>query len=66
MKDMVILDAQDDGVGFQLDQQAVDILSLAGGYGLKAMGERLSQLGGSLQIESFPGAGTTVVAQLPL
>jgi signal transduction histidine kinase len=66
MEDLVILDVQDDGVGFQFDQQVTDLLSLAGGYGLKAMSERIAQLGGSLQIESMAGEGTTVVAQIPI
>lgn len=66
MEDLVILDVQDDGVGFQPAQQLADLLSMNGGYGLQAMSQRLFQLGGSLEIESATGEGTTVVAQIPI
>jgi two-component system, NarL family, sensor histidine kinase DevS len=36
------------------------------GLGLLGMGERLALLGGKLKIESSHGAGTTIVAELPL
>ncbi len=36
------------------------------GLGLLGMGERLALLGGKLKIESSPGAGTTIVAEVPL
>ena len=36
------------------------------GLGLLGMGERLALLGGKLKIESNPGAGTTIVAEVPL
>jgi signal transduction histidine kinase len=50
----------DDGRGF--DQTAVreDALGLVG------MRERLALVGGTLEIESTPGAGTTIAAQVPL
>jgi signal transduction histidine kinase len=34
--------------------------------GLLGMGERLALLGGKLKIESSPGAGATIVAEVPL
>ncbi len=37
-----------------------------GGMGLLGMGERLALLGGKLKLESSPGAGTTIVAEVPL
>lgn len=55
--DEVRLDIVDDGVGF--DQRA------AGGFGLRAMRERLAELGGTLVVESAPGDGTAVAATLP-
>jgi signal transduction histidine kinase len=51
---------EDDGAGF--DQRAVREESV----GLLGMRERLALLDGHLEIESRPGAGTTVVAEVPL
>jgi signal transduction histidine kinase len=51
---------EDDGSGF--DQRAVREESV----GLIGMRERLALLDGRLEIESRPGAGTTVVAEVPL
>ncbi len=50
---------EDDGRGFAAG---------AGGAGLGLIGirERLALLGGRLKIESSEGAGTTIVAELPL
>lgn len=50
---------EDDGGGF--DQRAVAV----GGIGLLGMRERLALLDGRLEIESRPGAGTTIVAEVP-
>jgi signal transduction histidine kinase len=51
---------EDDGAGF--DQRAVR----EDGVGLLGMRERLSFVDGRLEIESRPGAGTTIVAEVPL
>lgn len=51
---------EDDGDGF--DQRAVR----EDGMGLLGMRERLALLDGRLEIESRPGAGTTIVAEVPL
>ncbi len=50
---------EDDGRGFTPDGGGE-------GLGLLGMGERLALLGGKLKIESSPGAGTTIVAEVPL
>jgi signal transduction histidine kinase len=50
---------EDDGTGF--DPTIVD-----GGIGLIGMRERLALLGGRLQVESRPGAGTTIAADVPV
>jgi signal transduction histidine kinase len=63
MDDLVALDVQDDGNGFEPDLVAVDA---NGGFGLRAMRERVEALGGSLLVESEPGAGCTLVVELPL
>ncbi len=48
----------DDGVGFDVDA--------ATGSGLTNMRDRLDALGGSLQVRSSPGAGTTISGSIPL
>jgi two-component system, NarL family, sensor histidine kinase DevS len=50
---------EDDGAGF--DHRAVR----GEGIGLLGMRERLALLDGRLEVESRPGAGTTVVAEVP-
>jgi two-component system, NarL family, sensor histidine kinase DevS len=50
---------EDDGRGFTPDGSGE-------GLGLLGMGERLALLGGKLKIESRPGAGTTIVAEVSL
>jgi signal transduction histidine kinase len=50
---------EDDGRGF-------DPGGTRDGLGLLGMGERLALLGGKMKIESSHGAGTTIVAELPL
>ena len=50
----VILEVRDDGVGFD------PLGSFPGHLGLHSMQERVSSLGGRLQIESTPGAGTRI------
>jgi CheY-like chemotaxis protein len=57
------LDVYDDGAGF--DPAAAAPPSDAGGYGLRAMRQRVEQLGGVFSVESAPGEGTVVAAQLP-
>ena len=50
---------EDDGRGFDPD-------AAREGMGLDGMRERLGLIGGELKIESRPGAGTTLVAKVPL
>jgi signal transduction histidine kinase len=49
----------DDGAGFDAEHTPL-------GSGLRNMGDRLSALGGRLEIRSSPGNGTTVMGELPL
>jgi len=56
---------EDDGVGFR-PPKLTDDLRAEDGLGLIGMHERARLLGGSLQIESEPGVGTVVVAEVPL
>jgi signal transduction histidine kinase len=50
---------RDDGVGFNVER-------LRTGLGLVGMAERADFAGGRLDIESTPGAGTTLRARFPL
>lgn len=63
LEDCAILDVRDDGRGMTGGGEP---RAPGTGYGLQVMRERVEALGGSLQIESTPGAGTTVTATVPL
>lgn len=52
---------EDDGAGF--DPATIET-TMAGGFGLTAMRERVEQIGGSLTIESRPGTGTRIIAHI--
>ncbi len=54
-----LITVEDDGAGFET-QTAV-----AGHYGLQIMKQRARQIGGSLEIESAPGAGTKITLSVP-
>jgi signal transduction histidine kinase len=55
--DRLVIDVRDDGVGGA---------SLAKGSGLRGLADRVEALGGRLHVESRPGHGTIVSAELPL
>ncbi|HZD16936.1 MAG TPA: GAF domain-containing sensor histidine kinase, partial [Actinomycetota bacterium] len=57
--DELRFEVRDDGHGF-------DPASVAPGAGLQNMFDRLEAIGGSLQIRSAPGTGTTVAGRIPL
>jgi len=59
--DHVVTIVEDDGSGFDLSQLPNDTTRI----GIAGMGERVAVVGGTLTIESKPGEGTTVRAQLP-
>lgn len=63
--DHVALDVVDDGHGFAPERLPAPDPE-AGGFGLAAMRARINALGGTLTIESAPGHGTALAAQLPL
>jgi signal transduction histidine kinase len=58
-QDGISLTVTDDGKGFDPDRAD-------GGFGLTGMRERVALVGGRLAIESTPGRGTTVRANLPI
>ena len=49
----------DDGHGFDMNQKAK-------GMGFRSMRERISSIRGTVQIQSAPGQGTRLIAQLPI
>ncbi|MCK9793131.1 sensor histidine kinase [Isoptericola sp. 4D.3] len=70
LPDAVALDVFDDGRGFDVDEVAARTLGQGtpgrqGGFGLRAMRQRVEQLGGTITVESAPGEGTVVGVQLP-
>ena len=58
----VVAVVEDDGEGFAPGDVAV---TSDGGLGIVGMRERVALLGGRLEIESAPGAGTTLVVEVP-
>jgi signal transduction histidine kinase len=56
---IVVLEIVDDGIGFD-----PEVARGQGGFGLRSMRERVTQLGGNLTIESTPGDGTRIRAEV--
>ena len=65
LDDLVLLDVQDDGVGFDVAAMTGNGDVSGGGYGLTSMRERVTLVGGALVVESGPTDGTTVAARIP-
>jgi signal transduction histidine kinase len=68
--DVVALDVLDDGAGFEActgpaDRAEGEANGIGASYGLSVMRQRLRQVGGTLVIESAPGDGTTLSANVP-
>ena len=63
----VYASVQDDGHGFVVPTGgSTHGDGTAGGFGLRGMQERVAHVGGTLEIESRPGAGTTVCVKMPV
>lgn len=60
--DKLSISVKDNGDGF--DRTKVETKE-TGGFGLFSVEERLAYLGGSLDVESRPGQGTTIVLRVP-
>ncbi|WP_238272994.1 MULTISPECIES: sensor histidine kinase [Methylobacterium] len=60
------LTVDDDGVGFEADEASTLSLVSQGKLGLIGMRERMSLVGGTLELESSPGQGTSVIARVHL
>ena len=59
MSEAYSFEIRDDGIGF-------DLAKAAHGVGLDSMSDRIRMLGGTMQIHSQPGEGTTVTLEVPL
>jgi signal transduction histidine kinase len=59
--DKLVIQVEDDGVGFSPDQ-----ISSFAACGLSGMRERVRLLGGKFTLNSIPGQGTCVTAELPV
>jgi signal transduction histidine kinase len=57
---------EDDGAGFDPDVARTPAPGRRAGLGLAGMRERVGLLGGTVEVESQPGQGTTVFARIPL
>lgn len=64
VKRFICCSIQDDGTGF--DQSAIASGKAPRGLGLLGIQERLRVLGGSCEIQSAPGQGTTLNVKIPL
>lgn len=60
VKDRVLLEISDNGNGFDLRKMSVTL-----GHGLSNMHIRARKVGGDVEINSYPGEGTTVLAWVP-
>ena len=65
MKDILTFILKDNGVGFDLEH-FVGHISTEKGLGLAAMNERAKMLGGSFEISSQKGIGTTITISVPI
>ena len=63
-RDTLRIVVEDDGVGFDTNGAAIGANHEAG-FGLFSIRERMSDLGGALEIESEPGQGCAAVLVIP-
>jgi two-component system, NarL family, sensor kinase len=59
----VLLTVDDDGKGFDYEKTSA---SPDGGLGIGILQERLALVEGGLKVESHPGKGTQVIAEVPV
>ncbi|MBA7618312.1 hypothetical protein ES703_25633 [subsurface metagenome] len=64
-KQKIRITISDDGIGFQLPESLGELLH-AGKLGLAGIQERVQLLGGSLELKSKIGKGTTIIASVPI
>lgn len=64
--DRLILVIEDDGKGFVEEVAPPDPSEAPASHGLIGMKERAALLGGTLEVDSVPEQGTSIIAQLPV
>ena len=57
----IVLTIKDDGVGFDREDGGAE----KAGYGFITMRERIEAVGGSLEVRSAKGKGTSIVVKVP-
>ena len=62
----VVAIIEDSGKGFDTAETQMTPTDVSGGLGLLGVRERASLLGGSIDIESSPGGGTTLFVRIPI
>jgi two-component system sensor histidine kinase DevS len=60
VRERVLLEVTDDGQGFDVNKMSVTL-----GHGLSNMHLRARKVGGDVEVTSFPGDGTTILAWVP-
>jgi signal transduction histidine kinase len=65
VEDDLVIEVLDEGYGFDVQALAMQEMG-AGGFGLFSVRERLSLLGGHVEVHSNPGKGTHVVLRTPM
>ncbi len=62
------IEVSDNGRGFQVEDilRGANSAQSVSHFGLRGMRERVQQAGGTLEVQSKPGAGTTIKARFPL
>lgn len=64
-EETMVLTVADDGVGFEPENRSVDTVK-SRGFGLFGIRDRFQMLGGSVLVDSQPGAGTRVTLRAPV
>jgi signal transduction histidine kinase len=64
--DCLIIRVSDNGEGFDVEQASNGNHSGMGGHGLASMRKRAEALGGSYEVQSEKGKGTTVLLRVPV
>jgi two-component system nitrate/nitrite sensor histidine kinase NarX len=60
--DELVVSIVDNGIGFEVSH----VYSRGQQFGIQVMNERMTELGGNLEIDSHPGKGTRILARMPL
>lgn len=62
------LDREDGHVKFEIEENGAgfDVATTGYGTGLRGMADRLDAIGGSLDVRSAPGRGTTIAGRVPV